>query len=110
MFTGVSVVTNKPRDFITVPQTAITFNPYGDIVYVVNHGKDKEGKEQLTVKQRFVTVGNERGDQITVLKGLKAGEEIVTSGQLKLKNNDMIKIDNSIVPPDQESPVLPNDH
>jgi membrane fusion protein, multidrug efflux system len=110
MFTGVSVVTNKPKDFITLPQTAITFNPYGDIVYVVNHTKDKEGKDATTAQQRFVTVGNERGDQITVLKGLKIGEEIVTSGQLKLKNNDAIKIDNSIVPPDKENPVLPNEH
>jgi membrane fusion protein (multidrug efflux system) len=110
MFTGVSVITNKPKDFITVPQTAITFNPYGDIVYVVNHDKDKNGKEELTAKQRFITVGTERGDQITVLKGLKAGEEIVTSGQLKLKNNDVIKIDNAIVPPDKEAPALPNEH
>ena len=110
MFTNVSVIVSEPKDFITVPQTAITFNPYGNIVYVVNHGKNADGKAALTVKQRFVTTGKERGEQITVLTGLKAGEEIVTSGQLKLKNNDAVKIDNSLAPTDSANPTLPNNH
>jgi membrane fusion protein (multidrug efflux system) len=110
MFTNVSVIVSEPKQFITVPQTAITFNPYGNIVYVISHGKDKDGKDDLTVKQRFVTTGKERGEQITVLTGLKSGEEIVTSGQLKLKNNDTVKIDNSITPSDSANPVLPNNH
>jgi membrane fusion protein (multidrug efflux system) len=110
MFTGVSVIVSEPKEFITVPQTAITFNPYGNIVYVISHTKNDAGKEELTVKQRFVTTGKERGEQITVLTGLKAGEEIVTSGQLKLKNNDMVKIDNSITPSDSANPKLANNH
>jgi membrane fusion protein (multidrug efflux system) len=110
MFTGVNVIVSDPKDFITVPQTAITFNPYGNIVYIITHGKNDDGKDVLTVKQRFVTTGKERGEQITVLTGLKAGEEIVTSGQLKLKNNDSVKIDNSITPSNSANPNLPNNH
>jgi membrane fusion protein (multidrug efflux system) len=110
MFADVKIDTHKPRDYITVPQTAISFNPYGNIVYVISKTKDKNNKDQLTVKQRFVTTGETRGDQVTVLKGLKAGEVIVTSGQLKLKNNDAVAINNAIQPADNPDPALSNEH
>jgi membrane fusion protein (multidrug efflux system) len=120
MFTAVTVNTRKPENYITVPQTAITFNPYGDVVYLVmrsknkdedkkdKNKKDKNGETPIAV-QRFVTTGETRGEQITVLKGLSVGDEVVTSGQLKLKNNDPIEINNSIVPTDKANPKLPDE-
>lgn len=97
MFAAVEVGTGKPVRYLTVPQTAISFNPYGEIVYIVKEkGKDKNGKPNLIATQSFVTVGESRGDQITVLKGLKEGDIVVTSGQLKLKNGSPVSINNSI--------------
>lgn len=117
MFANVTVNTSTPKSYITVPQTAITYNPYGNIVFLVtkstddkNKKKDDKNKDTLIAKQAFVTTGETRGDQVTVLSGLKNGDEIVTSGQLKLKNGDMIAINNSIVPQNEAVPVLPNDH
>jgi len=50
----------------------------------------------LSVEQRFVTTGETRGDQVAVLSGLKAGETVVTAGQLKLHNGSPVFINNSI--------------
>ena len=99
MFVHVTVETNQSQQFLTVPQSAISFNPYGDIAYVV-----KQTPPTLTVQQVFVTLGETRGDQIAVLKGLKAGDEIVTSGQLKLRNGSTIVINNTIQPSDNATP------
>ena len=57
------------------------------------------------VEQRFVKTGETRGDQITILDGVKPGEEVVTSGQLKLKNGDPVAIDNSVQPSNNPAPA-----
>jgi membrane fusion protein (multidrug efflux system) len=111
MFATVEIITGEPKRFLTVPQSAISFNPYGDIVYVITQqGKDKDGKPMQIANQKFVITGQTRGDQITVLKGLKGGETIVTSGQLKLKNGSQIAVNNSVVPQNSPNPVAPDDH
>lgn len=106
MFAQVAVDSDKPENFLTIPQSAVSFNPYGDVVYVVKDKgtKDSNNKPELIVHQIFVTVGETRGDQITILKGLKAGDVIVTSGQLKLKNNSLITINNSVMPSNDAAP------
>jgi membrane fusion protein (multidrug efflux system) len=108
MFTTVNVDVGNPTPYLTVPQSAISFNPYGDIVYIVkkSNERDSQGEPLLTVMQVFVTLGDTRGDQITVLKGLKAGDLIVTSGQLKLKNGSVVVINNTIQPSDQSDPHI----
>ncbi|RDI42845.1 efflux RND transporter periplasmic adaptor subunit [Aquicella lusitana] len=110
MFSNVEIITDKSKPYLTVPQTAISFNPYGDIVYVVKEKKDKDGKTVLTANQVFVTTGESRGDQIMVLKGIKEGDIIVTSGQLKLKNGSYIAINNSVQPANNPSPKVSNEH
>ncbi len=57
------------------------------------------------VEQRFVKTGETRGDQIAILDGVKPGEEVVTSGQLKLKNGDPVAIDNSVQPSNNPAPA-----
>jgi membrane fusion protein (multidrug efflux system) len=104
MFTTVSVDMGGSRSYITLPQTAISYNPYGDYVYVVSQSKDAEGKPQLTVKQRLVDTGDTRGDQIAVLKGVKPGETVVIAGQNKLKNNTPVEINNSVKLTNDASP------
>ena len=90
---------------MTLPQTAITFNPYGNTVFVVEEkGKQPDGKPKLVAAQRFVTTGATRGDQIAVLSGVKEGETVVTAGQLKLRNGVPVIINNSVQPSDEAAP------
>ncbi len=109
MFANVVVTSGQPDRYLTLPQSAVTFNPYGDIVFiVVDKGKDKHGKQNLRVLQRFVTIGDTRGDQIQILKGLKEGDEIVTSGQLKLQNDSRITVNNTVQPSNNPDPQVKN--
>lgn len=106
MFVSAEVHTNPMKQYLTLPQTAISFNPYGEIAYIVRQKRnDKSGKQQLTVLQTFVTTGEKRGDQIAILGGLKEGEMIVTSGQLKLKNGSSVVINNSVIPNNNPAPI-----
>jgi len=105
MFATVSIDSGAPQKLITVPQTAIAYNPYGNLVYVVdNKGKGPDGKPQLVVRQTFVTTGATRGDQVAVLKGIKEGDEIVTAGQMKLRNGVGIVVNNTVAPSNDANP------
>jgi membrane fusion protein (multidrug efflux system) len=105
MYVTVSVDAGAPRKLVTLPQTAITYNPYGSLVYkVVPDGTDASGKPKLKVAQEFVTTGPTRGDQVAILKGVTDGEEVVGAGQLKLRNNMGILVNNSVLPPDNPNP------
>lgn len=107
MFGEVEVYQEDAHQNLVLPKTAISFNPYGEIIYIIHEtGKDKAGKPILAVKQSFITVGESRGDQITILKGVKEGDHVVTAGQLKLKNGSLIKINNSILPDNNPNPNL----
>jgi membrane fusion protein (multidrug efflux system) len=110
MFATVRIDSGEPVDRITLPQTAITYNPYGDTVFVVErNGTDDQGKPRSTVQQRFVKLGPTRGDQIAVLDGVKAGEIIVTAGQMKLRNGTSVTVNNAVLPADDASPNPPNE-
>lgn len=108
MFGNVEVNIGQDQRFITLPQTAISFNPYGEIIYIVKQTKNKEGKPIFNAQQTFVVTGKTRGDQIAVLKGLKEGDIVVVSGQLKLKNGSEITINNSVMPSNNPAPQVVN--
>jgi membrane fusion protein, multidrug efflux system len=112
MFAEVNVVSGGPEDVVTLPRTAVTYSLYGDSVYVVVEapagggatadGTAGAGKEkQLIVDRRFVRVGETRGDRVAILEGVKAGEPVVIGGQIKLRPNAHVKVDNSqpLTPP-----------
>ena len=106
MYATVDIAVGAPLNYITLPQTAISYNPYGDTVYVVdNKGTDANGKPQLIARQTFVTAGATRGDQVAVLKGVGEGDMVVTAGQIKLHNGSAILINNSITPTADAAPV-----
>lgn len=104
MYATAQISTGAPQRLITVPQTSIIFNPYGNMVFLVQGGTGNDGKKALTVKQTVVTTGQTRGDQIAVTGGLKEGDTIVTAGQLKLLNGSTINVDNTIQPADDPNP------
>ena len=109
MFVRVEVDIENKQNYLTLPQSAISFNPYGDIVYLVKDSGERDSNKQpiLKVTQVFVTVGETRGDQVAVLKGVKAGDVVVTSGQLKLQNGSTVVINNKIQPSNEASPKIP---
>ena len=101
MFTHLAVMIGTAQKKLTLPQTAITYNPYGDTVFTVGKKDDK-----LIAQQVFVTVGATRGDQIAVLSGIKEGDEVVSSGQLKLHNGTPLIVNNEIQPKNDAQPKV----
>ena len=86
MYVTVEIQTGGAQKYLTLPQTAVSFNPYGEMVFIIEKGaKDASGRETLTVRQSLVTVGPTRGDQVAILSGVKEGDIVVTSGHFKLK-------------------------
>jgi len=108
MFVDVAVELPEQHGVITLPQTAITYNPYGDSVFVINESNNDAGETELTVERKFIRTGATRGDQVEIVKGLEPGVRVVTSGQLKLRNGSRVKIDNSVEPTNDPSPELGN--
>jgi len=110
MYATVEIPTGAPENLITLPQTAISFSPYGDTVYIVDDkGAGADGKPQLVARQSFITTGATRGDQVAVLKGIGEGDLIVTSGHLKLHNGSSVLIDNTVAPTADAAPSVPLD-
>ncbi len=109
MFATVNLAVGAPQNYVTLPSTAIAYNPYGDTVFTVVSGKDAKGNPDLIAHQQFVTLGDTRGDQVAVLSGIKAGDQVVTAGQLKLRNGDVVAVNNAVQPPNNPNPSLPNE-
>ena len=98
MFATVKVAAGDATRNITLPQTSIIYSPYGDAVYIVEKKANDKGEEQLIARYAFVTLGETRGDLVTVLTGIKEGDTVVTAGQIKLRNGAAVKIDNTSQP------------
>ncbi|HWS62060.1 MAG TPA: efflux RND transporter periplasmic adaptor subunit [Steroidobacteraceae bacterium] len=110
MYANVDINDGEPSTLVTLPQSAITYNPYGNTVYLVQKsGTDDKGNPKLTVLQRFVKLGETRGDQVAVLSGVAAGDEVVSAGQMKLRNGSSVVINNKIVPSSDSNPTPPNE-
>ena len=106
MFATVKVNSGDEQRYLTLPQTALTYNPYGSTVFVIKPSdkKDDKGNAILTAQQVFVTPGPTRGDQVAILKGVEPGSQVVTSGQVKLKNGMPVVINNAVQPTDNPNP------
>lgn len=108
MFTSLDVLLPNPAPQIVVPEGAITYTLYGNSVYAVAEKKtdggevekDASGKPVLIAERRFVETGERRGGLVLVTKGLDAGEQVVSAGQLKLDNGTPIAIN-----PDKNLPA-----
>ena len=100
MFANLEVLLPGDTERVVVPESAITYTLYGNSVYVINEKtnaegqpeKGQDGQPQLVVERRFVETGERRDGKVVILKGLQAGEQVVTSGQLKLDNGSHVAI------------------
>ena len=104
MFATVAITSGEPQRYITLPQTSVSYNPYGDTVFVVEEQKGQDGKASLLAQQKFVTVGGTRGDQVAILSGIKEGDTVVTAGQIKLRTGVPVIVNNSIQPANERAP------
>jgi membrane fusion protein, multidrug efflux system len=98
MFVDVQIMLGTGTPVIALPASAINFAPYGNSVFIVGEMTDPKGAKYKGVKQQFVKLGEGRGDQVAVISGLNAGEEVVTSGVFKLRNGAAVVVDNNVQP------------
>ncbi len=119
MYANVRVEVGAPVRYLTLPQTAVAYNPYGATVYIVGPPSAVPANPHTTApaqsassspppliaKQVFVTTGATRGDQVAILKGISEGDEVVTSGQIKLRNGALVTINNSVQPSSDPDPA-----
>ncbi len=104
LFARVAVQLPGETPVLQLPATAIVYSPYGNSVFVIVERPGPEGARQLVVEQRFVTTGAKRGDQVAILKGLQAGDQVVTAGQMRLRNGAPVRVDNTVVPARSATP------
>lgn len=104
MFVQAEVVLGASQQAVTLPASAISYAPYGNSVFVVEELKDPGGRTYRGVRQQFVKLGPARGDQIAVVSGVKASEEVVTSGVFKLRNGAAVVINNKVQPGNKPAP------
>lgn len=107
MFVNVELMRSQTDKFITVPITAISYNPYGDSVFIIEENKDQsKGPLGLVARQQFVKVGPARGNQVAVLRGVSAGQTLASSGLAKLRNGAPVVVNNQIMPSSNPAPKL----
>ncbi len=104
MFVQVEVGLGASRPVIALPASAISYAPYGDSVFIITDLKDPKGQTYRGVRQQFVKVEGSRGDQVAVVSGVNAGDEVVTSGVFKLRNGAAVQVNNKVQPDNNPAP------
>ena len=105
MFVQVQIVGVETGGVIALPVSAINYAPYGDSVYIVEDVTGQDGATYRGVRQQFVKLGTARGDQVAVLSGVKAGEEVVSSGVFKLRPGAAVEVNNAVTPSNDPAPT-----
>jgi membrane fusion protein, multidrug efflux system len=108
MFVEAQVLLGSGQTLVSLPASAINYAPYGDSVFVVEEMKGPSGTPYLGVRQQIVQLGAARGDQVAVLSGLRAGEEVVTSGGFKLRPGAAVQVNNEVQPGNDPAPKPAN--
>jgi membrane fusion protein (multidrug efflux system) len=105
MFGRVKVLLPQKNPTLFIPATAVSYAPYGNSVFVIEKkSDDKTRQENLILRQQFIRTGETRGDFVAVTNGLKANEQIVSSGVFKLRNGMNVVIDNKLAPKSELAP------
>jgi membrane fusion protein (multidrug efflux system) len=108
MFVDTRLLLPAGQNVLTLPQVAISYNPYGDSVFVVEDAVDENGDAVLVAKSVFVTLGETRGDQVAILNGLEAGQRVVSAGQLRLRNGSRVVLDDRFEVANNPDPSVDN--
>ena len=108
MFVQTEVILGAARAVVSLPASSVSYAPFGDSVFVVADLKDANGKVYKGVRQQFVKLGASRGDQVAVVSGINAGDEVVTSGVFKLRNGAAVVVNNKVRPANNPAPKPEN--
>ena len=108
MFADVEVLLPESEGVLAIPTSSISYAPYGDSVFVVRDTKGPDGKPAKSVESQVVQLGPKRGDQVSVISGLKDGDEVITSGVFKLRPGAPVRVDNSVKPGNELNPMPAN--
>ena len=104
MFANVELLAEGKKRVVTIPATAVLFAPYGDSVFLLVEGKDATGKPSLVAQQRFVRLGERRGDFVEVTSGLTPGETVANNGAFKLRNGATVLVNDALAPKPEAAP------
>jgi len=105
MFARVRVLLPQKKSTLFIPATAVSYAPYGNSVFVIEKKSDEKTKEEnLILRQQFIRTGETRGDFVAVTEGLKANEQIVSTGVFKLRNGMRVVVDNTLAPKSEIAP------
>ena len=104
MFVEAEAVLGASTPVIALPASAVAYAPFGDSVFVVTEMKSPKGASYRGVQQQFVKLGASRGDQVAVVSGIKAGQEVVTSGVFKLRTGAAVEVNNKVQPGNDPAP------
>ena len=95
IFANVAILLPEQKKVLTIPQTGVAYSLHGDTAFVITPGgKDDSGKPILRAKQRNIVLGEQIGNQVIVKEGLKEGQEVVSSGQLKVQPDAIVEVNN----------------
>lgn len=105
LFVNVMVTLSESDEVLIIPATAILYAPYGNSIFKVSKQIDKEsGESTATVKQSFIRIGRRKGDFVSILEGLEEGDEVVSAGAFKLRNEVRVSIQNNLAPSPELAP------
>jgi membrane fusion protein (multidrug efflux system) len=104
MFANVEVLSPDKRPMVVIPATSVIYAPYGDSVFVLEEKRDPAGHVATAARQKFVRLGERRGDLVAVASGVAAGETVVTSGAFKLRNGTAVVVNNDLAPSAELAP------
>ncbi|MGI9233667.1 MAG: efflux RND transporter periplasmic adaptor subunit [Woeseiaceae bacterium] len=93
MYAEVETLQALRENVLTLPERAVTYNAYGESVFVVD---SVDGGQTVRLVQ--VEIGEVSKGRVEITRGLEAGSEVVTDGHNKLHNGQSIVIDNSVDP------------
>lgn len=85
MYASLDVLLPGHSKKVVVPQSAVTFNLYGETAYVV----DTQSKK---VQQVTVRTGARRDNVVVIESGIATGQVVVVAGQLKLNNGTLVNV------------------
>lgn len=99
MFVNVAVVLPARQNVLAIPATAVLYAPYSDSVFVVEEKKEeKNGQPGQVVRQKFVRLGEKKGDYVAIVSGLEEGDTVVSTGVFKLRNGQSVVVNNAVTP------------
>src|SRR6185437_5108923 len=105
-FVNVRLVLAVLKDAVLVPTTAPQLSQQGTYVLVVNEGKDPAGKPALVAEMRPVKLGQRHGDMIVIESGVKAGEKVITDGQMMVQPGGVVTEAKPVAKPEENQHAM----